>query len=76
MTGVQADEAFALWMESHKYYSELWKRILVKAANMELDILAPKPAKYIAPRKSSGALDNLQINKLLHHLAKLGKSRM
>ncbi|KAL8477604.1 hypothetical protein ACS0TY_029777 [Phlomoides rotata] len=59
-------------MENHEYYKDLWKRVLVRAAELNSDILASSPAKYIAPRKTNGTLDYLQINNLLYLCAGIG----
>ncbi|KAL8534826.1 hypothetical protein ACS0TY_010743 [Phlomoides rotata] len=39
---------------------------------MKVNILAPLPAKYVAPRKSNDKIDFLKINNLLHYCAEVG----
>ncbi|KAL8510654.1 hypothetical protein ACS0TY_017463 [Phlomoides rotata] len=60
-------------MESHEYYSKLWKRVLIRAADLKTDILAPSPAKYITPKKMNDTIDYLQINNLLYLCAGIGE---
>ncbi|KAL8519224.1 hypothetical protein ACS0TY_010240 [Phlomoides rotata] len=69
---IPVNEAFTLWMENHDHWKDIWKKTLLQAAELKVNMLTPLPTKYEVPRKSNSKIDYIQMNELLHHCAHVG----